>query len=129
MKCKLLTGLFVAASFFMLSGPLFAHHASTWADDDNPIEITGTVIAWNYFNPHVLMVVAAKDENGSIVDQWTVEFNNPQALNRGGLRSTAIKPGDEVTVGGGPAKNGSKRLHQHGVLVVNGKDLSNKGTD
>lgn len=125
MKGKLLAGLFVTSSFLMGSGPLFAHHASTWADTEHPRTLTGTVMEWNWINPHVRMVLAVKDEAGN-VEPWTIEFNSPQSLRRSGMTISSVKAGDEVTLTGSPSKDGRKYMAHQGSrkVLVNGQELS-----
>ena len=125
MKSTLLAGLFVVVSFLMVSGLLFAHHSSTWADAEHPLTLTGTVTEWSYMNPHVRMALAVKDKDGN-VEQWTVEFNSPQSLRRSGWSIASVKPGDEVTLTGSPSKDGRKLLGHQGnrKVLVNGQELT-----
>src|SRR5688572_32342032 len=73
-------------SVALLSSALFAHHSGSWADSEHPITLTGTVTEFTFTNPHVLMTLAVKGQNGA-VDKWVVEFNSPQSVRRSGLNA------------------------------------------
>lgn len=131
MKRKLLAGLFAAASSLLLAGLSFAHHSGTWADNDHPVTLQGTVTEYTFTNPHVILTLAVKDPAGS-VEKWKVEFNSPQSLRRSGINAATIKPGDEVTINGAPAKDGRKMISSMGnrKLAVNGKEIDiTRGAD
>jgi hypothetical protein len=116
--------LVIVCSLFV-SGSLFAHHASSWADNRNPKTITGTVVEWSFINPHVTMTLAVKAADGS-AENWTVEFNSPQSLGRSGWTISTVKAGDEVTLTGGPSKDGRKLMAHQGnrKVTINGKEIS-----
>ena len=51
-----------------------------------------------------------KDANGKVV-RWAVETGNPNALLRAGWRKDSLKPGDEVTIEGYLAKDGTPTVN------------------
>ena len=125
MKQKLLVILAVVFGSIMISAPLFAHHSLSWADNEHPITITGTVTEFVFANPHSQIVFDVKGKDGSM-EHWMIEIGPPPGLHRAGWTSESIKPGDNVTVTGGQAKDGRKIINITGKLLINGQELSTK---
>ncbi len=107
MRSKLLTDLAIAGGLLMVAGPMFAHHSPAIYDRQHPITLTGTVTEFRFINPHVQVHFEVKAENGNVV-KWVVHSLPPPRLYRAGWRRDTLKPGDQITVTGGPAKNGKK---------------------
>ena len=63
-----------------------------------------------------------KDEQGN-VEQWIVQSAPPQRLYRAGWNAKSLKPGDEITVTGAPAKDGSKIMNNRKLVGPKGKVL------
>ena len=102
-----------------------AHHAFAWADNDHPITLTGVATQFIFQNPHSQIWFDVKGKDGSL-DHWMIEIGPPTALRRANWSETSIKPGDQITVTGGPAKDGRKILNITGKLMVNGEELSTR---
>jgi len=65
----------------------------------------------------------AKDDKGN-VQKWAIETRGgPNALSRAGWTKDTLKPGDEVTFTGHPAKNGTSSMRLAKVTLANGKEL------
>jgi hypothetical protein len=56
--------------------------------------------------------------------KWTVELGGPNALRRRGWTSKSVKAGDQVTVDGWQAKDGSHRANANMVKMSDGKELN-----
>src|SRR5215475_10768917 len=117
---KWLTILAVAVGLLMVSVSTFAHHSLSWADNEHPITITGTVTEFVFANPHSQIEFDVKAKDGSM-EHWMIEIGPPPGLHRAGWTSESIKSGDEVTVTGGQAKDGRKIINITGKLMINGK--------
>lgn len=115
--------LAAAVPFLLVSTPLFAHHSLSWADNEHPITLTGTVTEFVFANPHSQVFFDAKNKDGSTA-HWMIEIGGPPGLHRAGWTSASLKPGDEITVTGGQAKDGRNIINITGKLLVNGKELS-----
>src|SRR5215469_13943669 len=102
-RTRLLTafGLLVALVFF--AAMLSAHHGSA-AYNLNTTTISGTIVEFQFVNPHCQLRVDVKDDKGNVV-QWTGEFTNPGALHRRGWTKEMFKPGDAITLEGNRAKS------------------------
>ena len=71
-------------------------------DDTKLVELSGTVKALQWTNPHIWLQVGIRTTpNGAL------EGGSPNSLSRQGWRSTTFKPGDEVTVRLRPMKDGT----------------------
>jgi len=109
MRTKLILSLIALGVLFCLSAPVFAHHGSAAYDMSKTITITGTVTEFQFVNPHVLIAMDGKDASGK-VEKWQGELTSPNHLARAGWTKSTLKPGDEVTLIGGPAKSGSPTM-------------------
>ncbi len=121
-KNKLLAVLAATIGVWILSGSLYAHHSDTVYDGKHPITLQGTVTKFAFVNPHVQIHFKLKDEQGN-VEQWIVQSAPPQRLYRAGWNAKTLKPGDEITVTGVPAKDGSKVMNNRKLVGPNGKVL------
>lgn len=106
----------------ILSGPATAHHGNAAYDLDNPITLKGTVTEFAWSNPHVQIYFDVKDDKGKVV-HWASETVSPGLLSRAGWSKTELKPGDEITITLGPARNGAPIGFALKVVLANGKVL------
>ena len=112
----------VAASLvacMLLSGAALAHHSfSAEFDAAKPMKLTGIVTKVEWTNPHVWFYINVKDEATGEVKNWGAEMGPPHGLQRRGWRRDTLKIGEEVTVVGSMAKNGSKRMNARTVTLT-----------
>jgi len=106
---KALAVLVVAVGLVMPSGPLFAHHSLANYDREKEITLTGTVAEFLLKNPHSYIVFEVKEADGTVV-KWTAGSSSPMRLFRMGWKTTTLKPGDQITVTGGPHRGGKKEV-------------------
>ncbi len=118
MRAYLLGGVMVAG--LLLAGTsLKAHHSFAAEFDSNkPVKLTGVVTKVEWTNPHVWFYVNVKDEKTGEVTNWGAEMGPPHGLQRRGWRRETLKIGEQVTVEGSLAKNGSKRMNARTVTLV-----------
>jgi hypothetical protein len=126
-RTRLLTafGLLVALVFF--AAMLSAHHGSA-AYNLNTTTISGTIVEFQFVNPHCQLRVDVKDDKGNVV-QWTGEFTNPAALHRRGWTKEMFKPGAAITLEGNRAKSGAPFMRVMKLEMADGKKLTALGGD
>lgn len=101
-----------------------AHHGFvTWFDMSRSVTVKGTVTSFDWTNPHSYIYLDVKNEKGA-VEKWTIELGAPAMLARAGWKRDALKPGDEITAIGNPAKDGKPTMHLDKVVFANGQELS-----
>ena len=78
-----LAALLLTGAFVVTGGAATAHHSFAMFDQDNPIELVGTVQEFKYINPHSYIVLKAKGADGRTTT-WTLEGMPPSFLERDG---------------------------------------------
>ena len=112
----------VAASFGLLLAvaPLFAHHSfAAVFDRAKRVTIKGQVTKVDWRNPHMYLYVDAKDSSGNLAN-WACETYPPNVLVRQGWKKTDLKPGDEITISGQGAKDGSNLIFISEIIFPDG---------
>jgi hypothetical protein len=120
MKKRLLAVL-AATGLLMVSGPALAHHSTAIYDETREVTLTGTVTEFRLTNPHIQILFDVKDDQGNVVG-WSSIGDNPVNLRRKGWNRNTIKPNDQITITGYPAREG-RPLMTTNKIVVNGKAL------
>jgi hypothetical protein len=121
MRNTLLASVFVAACLFVFSGPAIAHHGGSAAYDiAHPLTMTGTVKEFLFIQPHPLITLEVKDDQGAVTE-WSVEMTAPNHLVHYGWNGKKLKSGDQITVVGFPSKNGLKVLNLRKISWANGE--------
>ena len=110
MKRRLLA-VFVVAAF--VSGiQLYAHHsfAATYHEDQT-VKIEGTLVQFQFRNPHTFIQVEAPDDSGNMV-RWSIEWGGVGQLNGQGVTRTTLKYGDPVIITANPSRTpNDHKLH------------------
>lgn len=126
MKNALLAVVFASmclfVGLFVTQRPAFAHHGGSAYDAGHPLTLTGTVKEFQFIQPHPLITLEAKDDQG-VVNEWSVEMTAPNHLVHFGWNGKKLKPGDQITVTGLPSKNGLKVLNLRKISWANGQEI------
>ena len=103
--------------------PLVAHHSfAAEFDAGKPVTIKGPVTKVEWTNPHIWIYLESKDERGTVA-KWQCEMGSPNTLMRAGWRADSLKQGDEITVEGSRAKDGTNTCNARAVRLANGTRL------
>lgn len=100
-----------------------AHHSFAAEFDRNkPVHLEGTVVEFQWVNPHSWLIVDAEMEDGSVVE-WAVEGGAPSALLRRGWTRDTLPAGTRVIVDGFQAKDGKPRANANNIQFPDGTSL------
>ena len=99
---------FVASggAFIASSGTPMGHHSFAMFDQENPIELVGTVQEFKYTNPHSYLLLEVKGPDGSTT-VWNLEGRAPSLMARDGWTSKTLQPGDEIILTIQPLRSGA----------------------
>jgi hypothetical protein len=118
--------LCAAGVALLLAGPMFAHHGAAAYDTSQTTTLKGTVVDFEFINPHCQLYINVADDSGQMV-KWDGEFTNPGALHRRGWTKDMFKPGDQITMSGNRAKNGATVLRVLKLEMADGKVITALG--
>lgn len=101
-----------------------AHHSFAMYARDKTVTLSGTVKEFNWTSPHVTIQVLADNKDRAAT--WAIEGSSPNVLARGGWTSTLLRPGDKVSLGIHPRKDGAAGglLADEQRVLVNGQPVS-----
>ena len=114
----------ILAIFVMLAcAPLYAHHSfAAEFDGGKRVTLKGTVTKVDWRNPHIYVYLNVKEASGGVTE-WACEGGPPNGLLREGWSRSSVKEGDEVTIEGALAKDGSKRCNSRTVNLPDGRKV------
>lgn len=113
----------VSSGSIATAGSALAHHSfAAIYDTEQSVTVTGVVTNVDWLNPHAHFFVDVENEDG-VVENWDFELASPNGLMRLGWRRDSLKPGDEVTVVGIPARDGSTRANTRSVTLADGSEM------
>jgi hypothetical protein len=125
-----------ALSIVVLSGCLLAavsvqaHHSTASVyDPSQEMEVTGTLAAIQFVNPHGTLTLTVTNDDGSTTD-WVFSTGSATALASRGISKVgpnALKVGEELTVTFQPARNGAPLGGFLSATRADGTVLRNSG--
>jgi uncharacterized protein DUF6152 len=120
----------VALGCLAASASLQAHHSTAGVyDPGKEVTVKGALSKLQFVNPHGSIVVTVKNADGTTTD-WTFTTGSATALASQGITKVgpkALKIGEEVTVLGTPARNGSPLGGLRSLTRADGTVLGNAG--
>jgi hypothetical protein len=123
----------VGAAVVLLSmAALGAHHSFVAEfDGEKPVTLTGPVTKVEWRNPHIWVYLDARAPDGKLTS-WQCEGGAPNALTRQGWSRNTFALGQDITVQGWRAKDGSNTCNARTWRLANGQQVlagSSAGAD
>ena len=122
MKMSLLAFAAAIIGFSTASQTLLAHHSDSVYDQEHLTVITGTVSQFEFVNPHQLIHLDVKDDQGKVV-QWVALGGAPNQMRRLGWSSSTLKIGEQLTITGFQFRDGRPVMLHLRVTRANGEEL------
>jgi Family of unknown function (DUF6152) len=101
--------------------PLSAHHS--WpVNMDRLVTVKGTVIEFEWANPHPMISLEVQSNDGR-TEKWMVGGPAINRMTANGWTKTTVKPGDVITGIGYQYVDGQKIVRLERVVLADGKEL------
>jgi hypothetical protein len=122
MKSRFAIVLLATLAGLVSPAVIFGHHGVSDYDVATVVSWRVTVTDFQFANPHSLLDFTRKTDDGK-TEEWQGELQSPSMLARKGhWAKDTVKPGDQITVFGCPARNGSKTMLVRKVVVSDGTE-------
>jgi hypothetical protein len=119
MRCGILSVALVLTSSAFAS----AHHSVVaYYDTNKEVTLKGIVTKIEWTNPHAFVYIDVRDDHGAVTN-WAIETDSPNVLSRAGWSKRTLKPDDEVTAIGYPAKKQHAALRLVTLMLADGRRL------
>jgi hypothetical protein len=116
-----IAGLLAVSLILPLSAQ--AHHSfAAEFDASKVVHIEGTVVKFDWVNPHSWLYVDVKMPDGAI-QHWKIEGGAPSLLLRRGWNRNSVQPGMKVIVNGFQNRDGALRASARDVTFPDGRTL------
>ncbi|MEY4762391.1 MAG: hypothetical protein RLZZ200_2247 [Pseudomonadota bacterium] len=104
-----------------VSAAASAHHSFAVFFDDakSLVAVRGVITGFEFKNPHGVIRLTSRDASGAEVT-WKAETNSPSILERRGWTRDSLKPGDEISMEGWLARDGSRYMRMRKVVRADG---------
>lgn len=100
---------------------LSAHHA--WpVDRAKQVTVKGTVTAFNWSNPHVMIDLEVRTDAGKM-EKWNIGGPSTERMTGNGWDRNTLKPGDVITGIGYRHSDGSNVVQLQRIVLANGKEM------
>jgi hypothetical protein len=113
----------LAAAAMASGASLSAHHSFAAEFDINkPITLQGTVTKVEWVNPHIFIYLDVKDATGKVTP-WSLSSFSPAATRRAGVTRANFGQGQQVTILGYHAKDGSNFAFMRKMTFADGHSV------
>jgi Family of unknown function (DUF6152) len=112
-------------ALLLASGPLLAHHSAAMFDRTKKVTVHGTVMRFQYAQPHswIDVMTIGPDGKGQL---WAFEGGAPIQMKMVGLTPDVLKVGDKITITGHPLRDGRPAAAFLELTLPNGKVYNTK---
>lgn len=114
------TRIALALGTVLLTGQALAHHSAAMFDRSRKVTVTGTVVKFQWVNPHSWIDINSTDKDGKTV-LWSFEAGTPGQMRPTGLTPEVLKVGDTVTITGYPLRDGRSAAAYVQLVTSDGK--------
>jgi hypothetical protein len=112
------------AGLLLAAAPILAHHSfAAEYDSSKPISMHGKAVKMDWVNPHSHLTFEVTTADGK-TEMWGAETPPPNLLYRAGWRQNMIKGGEELTVNGFLAKDGTNLMWASSVDFADGRHIT-----
>jgi Family of unknown function (DUF6152) len=115
----------LSTALMMASAPLLAHHSAAMFDRTKKVTVHGTVVKFQYVQPHSWIDVMTIDDSGK-EQLWAFEGGAPIQMKMVGLTPDVLKVGDKITITGHPLRDGRSAAAFIELTLANGKVYNTK---
>lgn len=126
MYCARIAALLFAGALLTTATAQAHHSFAVHFEAEANREVKGVVEKFNFANPHGMLFFSVTDASGQTA-QWRAETNSPNILRRRGWSKDSLKAGDEITVLGFPARDGSSYMRVSRITFADGRELVGQG--
>ena len=111
-------------SVFFLSLPLLGHHNYRLRfNNAREISMEGTVASFEWKNPHLEISLDVENDQGE-TEHWILPTAAPRVAQNNGLGPETVVVGDEITVLGWLARDGSNAMRARKLTLKDGRSFS-----
>jgi hypothetical protein len=123
MKIRSLSKVLISAAAISSAATAMAHHSFTEFDRETERITTGTVVRWEFNNPHSWLRVNIPNEDGTET-LWSFEGSGPTSLIGRGIIGSTFEPGDTITLMFCPMRDGRNGGHMGWALLDDGRFIN-----
>jgi len=113
----------VLAAGLLIAAAAGAHHSFTQFDQETELVTTGTVVRWEFNNPHSWLRVNIANDDGSQT-LWSFEGSGPTSLIQRGITGATFEPGDTITLMYCKMVDGRPGGHMGWALLADGSFIN-----
>jgi hypothetical protein len=122
-RMRIMLAMSIGGLWLLSALPVLAHHAfSAEFEKSKTVTLKGVMTKLEWMNPHIWVYLDVMDDSGTI-RKWQCEGGPPNSLTRKGWRRDALKVGDEITIHGYLAKDGTNTCSAATVVLPGGKSV------
>lgn len=106
------------AALLIAALPAQAHHSfPAQYNADKPVTLQGRITKLEWSNPHIFIYIDVADARTGAMENWALELGAPNALLRLGWKRNSLKVGDQITINGSLARDGSHLANAKSIVL------------